>query len=162
MNDRSRLGAAFAAMLCVSLAHGQDADTKEIKIKRALSAAPTSVAKSAEVIDVDAKRNVKVLREGTNGFTCIAGHPGIVGDDPVCADAAGMQWMTDLMAHKPKPTNTHEDCSASTDSSATSRTRKCSIPSYVSSSATNGSPTASDPSSARSMFCAISAAKYTG
>lgn len=106
MHDRLRLAAALAAVVCVSLAYGQDVETKEVKIKRALSAAPASVAASAKVVDVNAMGNMTVLREGTNGFTCIAGHPGIVGDDPVCADAAGMQWMTDLMEHKPNPTNT--------------------------------------------------------
>ncbi len=106
MNHRWRIVAVFAPVLCVSLAHGQNAETKEGKIKRALSAAPASVAKSAKVVDVDANGNMVVLREGTNGFTCIAGHPGTVGDDPGCADAAGMQWITDLMARRPKPTNT--------------------------------------------------------
>ena len=102
-----RLVAAFIAIFCVSLAHGQRAETKGEKIKRALSAAPDTVAKDAKVVDMDEKGNMTVLREGANGFTCIAGHPGVVGDDPLCADAAAMQWLTSWMAHKPKPGNTH-------------------------------------------------------
>jgi len=56
-------------------------------------------------MDMDAQGNMTVLREGTNGFTCFPGNPGVVGDDSMCADAAGMQWVNDSMTHKPKPTN---------------------------------------------------------
>ena len=101
-----RLMASFVAILCLSPAHGQSDETKDAKIKRALSAAPDTVAKNAMVVDMDEKGNMTVLREGSNGFTCIAGHPGITGDDPVCADAVAMQWMMSWMAHKPKPGNT--------------------------------------------------------
>jgi hypothetical protein len=82
------------------------AESKEAKIKRALSAAPPEVAKAAKVVDVDDKGNMTVLREGSNGFTCFPGHPGVVGDVAICMDAASMQWASDLSAHKPKPTNT--------------------------------------------------------
>lgn len=46
------------------------------------------------------------VREGTNGFTCMPGNPNVIGDPPMCADAASMQWASDFSAHKPKPTNT--------------------------------------------------------
>ncbi len=82
------------------------AETKEAKIKRALSAAPENVARGAKVVDMDQKGTMTVLRDGDNGFTCVAGHVGVVGDGPACMDAAGMQWILDFMAHKPKPTNT--------------------------------------------------------
>jgi len=47
-----------------------------------------------------------VLREGTNGFTCMPGNPRVVGEPPMCADAASMQWSADFKSHKSKPTNT--------------------------------------------------------
>ncbi len=106
MHDRSRIVAGVVAFLCVSLAHAQESEAKQAKIKRALSAAPPKIAKDAKVVDMDEKGNIMVLRDGKNGFTCIAGHQGIVGDDPACADPAGMQWILDWVAHKPKPTNT--------------------------------------------------------
>ncbi len=106
MHNRPLIVAGIVALLCVSLAHAQESETKQAKIKRALSAAPSNIARDAKVVDMDEKGNITVLREGKNGFTCIAGHPGIVGDDPGCADPVGLQWILDWAAHKPKPTNT--------------------------------------------------------
>jgi hypothetical protein len=109
-----------AAVLLVSVtnppgaAHAQTVDhssatdageTTQAKIARAMSAGPTDVAKSARIIDTNA-RGIVVLREGNNGFTCMPGNPRAVGDPPMCADAAAMQWSADFKAHKPRPTNT--------------------------------------------------------
>jgi hypothetical protein len=47
-----------------------------------------------------------VLREGSNGFTCMPGNPKVVGDPPMCVDAPALQWYADAKARKPKPTNT--------------------------------------------------------
>jgi hypothetical protein len=102
---RSWIGYLLAAvMLQGSLGHADE--SAQDKIKRALSAAPPSVAEAAKVVDMDAQGKMTVLRDGTNGFTCFPGHPGVVGDVAMCADAASMQWISDFIAHKPKPTNT--------------------------------------------------------
>jgi hypothetical protein len=82
------------------------AETKQDKIKRALSAAPPDIAKGAKVVDIDDQGKMTILREGTNGFTCFPGHPGVVGDVAMCADGPSMQWLNDIMSNKPKPTNT--------------------------------------------------------
>ena len=82
------------------------AESKEVKIARALSAAPASIAKAAKVVDRDPQGNETTLREGTNGFTCFPGHPGVVGAAAFCADAPALQWETDMAQNKPKPTNT--------------------------------------------------------
>ena len=81
-------------------------ETTQAKIARALSAGPPEFAKSARVVDTDAQGKMTVLREGSNGFTCMPGNPKVIGDPPMCADAASMQWAADFKAHKPKPTNT--------------------------------------------------------
>jgi hypothetical protein len=81
-------------------------ETTQAKIARALSAGPPEVAKSARVVDTDAQGKMTVLREGSNGFTCMPGNPKVIGDPPMCADAASMQWAADFKARKPKPTNT--------------------------------------------------------
>lgn len=81
-------------------------ETKEAKIARALSAGPEDVARKARVVDTNASGEMVVLREGTNGFTCMPGNPKVIGDPAMCADAASMQWAADFKAHKPKPTNT--------------------------------------------------------
>ena len=80
-------------------------ETAQAKIARAMSAGPVEVAKSARILDTDAHGTV-VLREGDNGFTCMPGNPRVVGDPPMCADAAAMQWSADFKAHKAKPSNT--------------------------------------------------------
>jgi hypothetical protein len=79
-------------------------ETTQAKIARAMSAGPTEVAKSARIVDTTA-HGTAVLREGNNGFTCMPGNPRAVGDPPMCADTAAMQWFADFKAHKPEPTN---------------------------------------------------------
>jgi hypothetical protein len=89
--------------------HGSTTDageTTQAKIARAMSAGPTDVAKSAKITDTDAHGNTVVLREGSNGFTCMPGNPKVIGEPPMCVDAPSMQWFADAKAHKPKPTNT--------------------------------------------------------
>jgi hypothetical protein len=81
-------------------------DSTEAKIARAMSAGPSDIAKSARIVDTDAQGNTIVLREGTNGFTCMPGNPNVVGQPPMCVDAPSLQWFADANAHKPKPTNT--------------------------------------------------------
>ena len=93
---------AVAATVAAASAAGE---SKDQKIARALSAGPASITAHATVADVDAKGKMTVLRKGTNGWTCVAGHVGVIGDDPLCGDAATMQWGDDWAAHKAKPTN---------------------------------------------------------
>jgi hypothetical protein len=89
-----------------SNAQADETESVEVKIQRALSAAPDDIAKSATVVGTDAQGNEVVLRKGSNGFTCMPGNLKVVGQPPMCEDAASMQWGRDFKAHKPKPTNT--------------------------------------------------------
>jgi hypothetical protein len=70
-----------------------------------MSAGRDNISKSARIVDKDAQGNKVVLREGSNGFTCVPGNPNVVGDPPMSEDAPSMQWGSDCSAHKPKPTN---------------------------------------------------------
>ena len=81
-------------------------ETTEAKIARAMSAGPPEIGRSAKIIDKDAQGHIMVLREGSNGFTCMPGNPNVVGDPPMCADGPSMQWAGDFAAQKPRPTNT--------------------------------------------------------
>lgn len=81
-------------------------ETTEAKIDRAMSAGPSEIARSAKIIDKDAQGQTVVLREGSNGFTCMPGNPNVIGDPPMCADGPSMQWAADFAAHKSRPTNT--------------------------------------------------------
>lgn len=99
--------ALVLVMICLTWGIAADkTESAQAKIARAMSAAPAHIGKDATVMDMDAKGNTTVLRKGTNGFTCFAGHPGTVGDDPFCADQPSMQWIKDWIERKPKPTNT--------------------------------------------------------
>jgi hypothetical protein len=80
-------------------------ETAQTKIARAMSAAPAEVAKSARIVDTGGHGAV-VLREGNDGSTCMPGNPRVIGDPPMCAAAAAMQWSADFKAHKAKPANT--------------------------------------------------------
>ena len=68
-------------------------------IASAVAAAPQSIGQAATVMSLD----MKVLRKGTNGWTCFPDDPGTPGNDPMCFDKNGMAWMTALMQHKPPP-----------------------------------------------------------
>ena len=68
-------------------------------IASAISAAPASVGAAATVATMDGK----VLRKGTNGWTCYPDDPGSPGNDPMCVDKNGQAWMNALMAKKPPP-----------------------------------------------------------
>ncbi len=97
---------AVPALLVCAASQVRADESAQVKIARAMSAAPAAIATNATIADVDAKGKMTVLRKGTNGFTCFPGHIGVIGDDPICMDAPSMQWANDWTAHKPKPTNT--------------------------------------------------------
>jgi transketolase N-terminal domain/subunit len=48
-------------------------ETAQAKIERAMSAGPTEIVGLATIIDKNEQGHTVVLREGTNGFTCIPG-----------------------------------------------------------------------------------------
>jgi hypothetical protein len=62
----------------------------DVKLARAMSAAPSDISGAATIVDVDGA----VLRQGANGWTCIPGIPLIPGDEhPMCNDATWMNWL---------------------------------------------------------------------
>lgn len=68
----------------------QEGESVEDKIARAMSAAPADVSANATIVDVDGT----VLREGSNGWTCMPGIALIPGDKhPMCNDAVWTAWM---------------------------------------------------------------------
>ena len=76
------------------------AHSDEWKIANALSAGPASITEHAAVID--GMPNGKVLRKGTNGWTCMPDVPGRPQHDPMCADETMMKWlMATLTGKKP-------------------------------------------------------------
>jgi hypothetical protein len=76
-----------------------------IKIARAMRSGPSIITRDATVAEMDLGGTIKVLRKGTNEWTCMPGNENVVGDPPMCADEPGMQWMMDAVSGKPAPTN---------------------------------------------------------
>jgi hypothetical protein len=81
-------------------------DIRAAKIRRALLSGPDSITREATVAEMDAGGTMTVLRPGTNTWVCVPGNENIIGQADMCADPMGMRWMLDIMAHKPKPSNT--------------------------------------------------------
>jgi hypothetical protein len=81
-------------------------DTLRGKIVWAMSAGPDEIARSVRIIDTDAGGNTVVLRESSNGSTCMPGNPRVIGEPPMWVDVASSQWFADPKAYKPRPANT--------------------------------------------------------
>jgi hypothetical protein len=88
--SRFLLPYAVAALLCPSPAAAQmpHPTTPEQKIANALSAAPEEIALGAAVVDwpTPPDADPPLLREGTNGWTCLPSPPDTPGNDPLCLD----------------------------------------------------------------------------
>ena len=68
-------------------------------IANAESAAPAVIAKEATIMDWDEDgMPTVVLREGTNGWTCLTDWPVSPGNDPACYDAVFNAWNDAMMA----------------------------------------------------------------
>ena len=76
------------------------------KIRRAMLAGPALITNEATVAEMSKDGQLTVLRSGTNDWVCVPGDQNVVGAVDMCLDPMGMVWMQDLMARKPKPTNT--------------------------------------------------------
>jgi len=70
---------------------------REAQIRLALSAAPAAIAARATVASMEGGGQLRVLRGGDNGWTCVPPNPGGAGADPepepACFDANGLAFM---------------------------------------------------------------------
>jgi hypothetical protein len=114
MNCRSLAAGALGAVLA-ACGQSQPANTaasaapppapakgsREWLIQTAMSAAPASISGSATLLDMNAKvDSLKVLRAGTNGWTCVADDTTAHHMGPVCVDQQWMKWLEALMTKK--------------------------------------------------------------
>jgi hypothetical protein len=78
-----------------AVTHESETSKEEAKIKGAMSAAPTSVAEDARIVDYPKKAGQPLvkLREGTNGWTCFPDWQATPGKDPMCFDKMWMRWF---------------------------------------------------------------------
>ena len=96
--------AAVLVMCAASVSAASE--SAQTLIQRALSAAPPWLQSGAAVVTIDSHGKQTLLRPGNNGFTCLPGTPGVIGDDPMCMDAQAQLWVKSLVAHKARPANT--------------------------------------------------------
>ncbi len=111
-SDTTRSGGASGSFSGAAIALPQAAgpDWKDdpetaIKISRAIRSGPSILTRDATVAELGSGGAMRVLRKGTNEWICMPGNENVVGDPPMCADKAGMQWMMDAVSGKPAPTN---------------------------------------------------------
>ena len=74
---------------------------KEGSIASAESAGPASLSKNATIKDW----NMKILRKGTNAWTCLPDNPGTPGTDPWCMNDSWLNFL-DALTKKKNPTYT--------------------------------------------------------
>ena len=74
--------------------------TDSAKIADAMRAGPSFITKNATILDWPRQLGgeYRLLRKGTNEWTCLPGVPGYSHDEPGCFDPAFMQWMKDSLA----------------------------------------------------------------
>lgn len=98
------------AVLSIAIAHAQHSGaaepmSDEQMIKSAMSAAPPAVAKDATIVAIEKDGKTRVLRKGSNAFTCIPDNPNSPGPDPMCGDKNAMEWAQAWMEKKEPPAN---------------------------------------------------------
>jgi hypothetical protein len=74
--------------------------TDQAKIADALRAGPPFITKNATLLDWSATPDgeYRLLRKGTNEWTCLPGVPGYPHDEPGCFDPVFMQFLKDGLA----------------------------------------------------------------
>jgi hypothetical protein len=98
VNSLSRQPASSASQM--------DEEIRNEKILRATRSGPSVITKDATIAEIDRQGNMTVLRPGTNEWVCVPGNQNVIGATDMSIDPMGMVWLKDLMARKPKPTNT--------------------------------------------------------
>ena len=96
-----RLLWGIIGLALISMAAAQATDKRGVtksEITRALSAAPPQIAAGAAVVTMDDKGQVKELRRGENGWTCIPHDPATPLGHPLCLDKNGLEWLEAAMA----------------------------------------------------------------
>ncbi|MBS0251504.1 MAG: hypothetical protein JSR78_10640 [Proteobacteria bacterium] len=102
MKGRLALALAISLMATpVAFAHGvMRSDDELIKVLK--TAAPATIVEHATIMNMAEDGKMKVIQQGTNGWTCM--DPGTHGEgEPMCADEAAMAWADAWQNKKPPP-----------------------------------------------------------
>lgn len=95
---------ALAAMIAAAKAPAAEPTATDQKlIESAMQAAPATVAAKATVVAMEKDGTMRTVRAGSNGFTCMADNAATPGPDPMCMDAAAMEWAHAWLGRTPPP-----------------------------------------------------------
>jgi hypothetical protein len=104
------LGFCMASDVVTAVAQHHAANQKAQKpktdtelIASAMSAAPWAVSKDATIVAVGSDGKLRTLRQGQGAFTCVPDDPNTPGNDPMCLDRNGFEWLKALLAHEKPP-----------------------------------------------------------
>jgi hypothetical protein len=104
------LGFSIASGVVTAVAQHHAAKEKAQKpktdtelIASAMSAAPWAVSKDATIVVVGSDGKLRTLRQGQGAFTCVPDDPNTPGNDPMCLDRNGFEWLKALLAHEKPP-----------------------------------------------------------
>lgn len=106
MNLAKYLGFVSLAILATPLTLAADSEkplhsaADQKLIQSAMRAAPKSVGGQATIVVMGLEGQMRTVREGTNGFTCMPDNPTTPGPDPMCMDKAAWEWALAWMNHK--------------------------------------------------------------
>jgi len=112
MSPRSSLILAIASAVLVTGGalsqghHGGGAASDAALIRSAMSAAPAAVARGATIVSANADGTMRTVRQGNNGFTCMADNPASPGPDPMCMDQNAAGWAMAWIQHQAPPADT--------------------------------------------------------
>jgi len=95
--------AAKSAPAAKAPAAKRPAPSDAAQIASAEAAAPAAVAKNATIVAMGADGKMKILRNGTNAFSCMPDDPATPGPDPMCFDKNAADWVMALSHHQPPP-----------------------------------------------------------
>jgi hypothetical protein len=112
MNKHTRARLAFTiavAALSSSSAVAQQGQPHGLSdhdiIKSLRLAAPRAIVDHAIIIGMADDGTERVIRQGSNNFTCMSDNPNSPGLEPMCADENGMKWIQAWAAHRDPPAN---------------------------------------------------------
>ena len=100
---RAMLTLALLSAACRPSAPGETDDTDEALIANAMSGGPRSIAQNAAIAMRTPTGEMRILRRGANGYTCMPDGARTPNNTPMCIDAPGLAWVQALRNHSEPP-----------------------------------------------------------
>jgi hypothetical protein len=101
-----RLALSFCVVSLFAVAQSPNpspGSTVSQRVADALKAGPPFITRASTILDWPKQPggDFRVLRSGTNGWTCLPTFPGLPHDEPMCLDAVFFKFFQDALAGKP-------------------------------------------------------------